>query len=193
MNVDFEVYLLHLADRPLLLLLMLFLVTFLLEDVATTTAALLSAAGFIDIVPAVLVLFLGIVLGDCLLYLAGYWAQNWRQLRDWLQNKTAFKKVANWQRHQVGLILLARFLPGLRLPTYSAMGYLQWSAPVFYLTVVIGVGIWTTTLFSLVYMLGEAALALSGYLQLIAISAIIILGLLLPSVIGRVMQRLQKT
>jgi membrane protein DedA with SNARE-associated domain len=153
---DLYQYLLNFADSEFVLAIVVLLTTFILEDMATSVASLLSVNGYIDPVLAVISLMCGIVLGDLSLYWFGRLARRWAWAKALLAKK-GLKKARGFIGQRVVLaVLLARFVPGMRLPTYSAMGLLSADFRVFALTVVFAVGVWTVTLFTLIYSAGQA-------------------------------------
>lgn len=128
--------------------------TFLLEDAATLFAAMQVAAGALSLPLALLSLYAGIVLGDLGLYGLGRlsathkWAQKLvpqhRQDlgRDWVKGKV------------FALVFVSRFVPGLRLPTYTTLGFLRASFWQFALAAICATLIWTTFLFYISLRLG---------------------------------------
>ena len=70
--------------------------------------------------------------------------------RDWLNSRLA------------RVILVSRFLPGLRLPTYTTCGFLRTSFLVFALTATVATLIWTSLLFSISMKLGHYIMAYLG-------------------------------
>jgi membrane protein DedA with SNARE-associated domain len=104
-----------------------FLATFILEDVAAVGAGLLLATGQISWPAAFLACFLGIWMGDAGLYALARWAgRNWFECSSL---KKFYGKVAEseeWFADRGTLILIfSRLLPGARLPTYLAAGFLR--------------------------------------------------------------------
>jgi membrane protein DedA with SNARE-associated domain len=136
--------------------------TFILEDAATVVTAIQVQAGTIPLEVGLGSLYVGIVLGDMGLYGMGRlaavvpWMERFipprrRDMgRDWLNSRLA--KV----------ILISRFLPGLRLPTYTTCGFLRASFLVFTLTAIVATLIWTSLLFSVSMKLGRYILAYLG-------------------------------
>lgn len=128
--------------------------TFVLEDAATLFAAMQVAAGAIPLPLALLSLYAGIVLGDLGLYGLGRlsathkWAQKMvpqhRQDigRDWVKGKVFI------------MVVVSRFVPGLRLPTYTTLGFLRASFWQFALAAIFATLIWTTGLFYISLRLG---------------------------------------
>ena len=121
--------------------------TFVLEDAATLLAAMQVAAGALSLPLALTSLYAGIVLGDLGLYGLGRlsrthkWAekmvpQHRQDLgRDWVKGKV------------IPLVLVSRFIPGLRLPTYTTLGFLRASFWQFTLAAICATLLWTTGLF----------------------------------------------
>ena len=104
-----------------------FLATFILEDVAAVGAGLLLASGGISWPEAFLACFLGIWMGDAGLYaLARYAGRGWFK-RSSLRRFSA--KVAESERwfaeRGTPILVFSRLIPGARLPTYLAAGFLR--------------------------------------------------------------------
>jgi len=104
-----------------------FCATFVLEDAAAVGAGLLLAARQISWPAAFTACFLGIWLGDVGLYILARFAG-----RQWFENSPLKKHTAkvvrseNWFRERGTLILIfSRAVPGARLPTYLAAGFLR--------------------------------------------------------------------
>ena len=128
--------------------------TFILEDAATLLAAMQVASGNLSLKLALGSLYVGIVLGDLGLYGLGRlsathsWAkrllpQHRRNLgQEWVKGKV------------IPLVLVSRFIPGLRLPTYTTLGFLHASFVQFALAAIIATLIWTSGLFFISLRLG---------------------------------------
>jgi membrane protein DedA with SNARE-associated domain len=151
---DVIMALLGLGSSPLAIALAIVLATFVLEDVATIAAALLAATDTVAPGIALSALFVGIFAGDLGLYGLGAAART----RDWARKLIGERRMAKgraWlRRRYVWALLSARFMPGFRLPTYTASGFLGLPfAP--FAGVAAGAGlIWTTLVFSLVFFFG---------------------------------------
>ncbi|WP_026439495.1 DedA family protein [Acidocella facilis] len=128
--------------------------TFILEDAATLLAAMQVASGGLSLPLALGSLYAGIVLGDLGLYGLGRlsathrWAQRLvpQQRRDlghdWVKTKV------------VPLVLVSRFVPGLRLPTYTTLGFLRAPFLPFALAAIVATLVWTSLLFYISLRLG---------------------------------------
>jgi membrane protein DedA with SNARE-associated domain len=136
--------------------------TFILEDAATIVTAMQVQAGAIPLEIGLFALYVGIVLGDLGLYGMGRlaaivpWMERFipprrRDIgRDWLAGRLAW------------VILVSRFLPGLRLPTYTTCGFLRASFLIFAATAILGTLIWTSLLFGVSMKLGHYIIAYLG-------------------------------
>ena len=128
--------------------------TFVLEDAATVLAAMQAQSGAIAVPVALAALYAGIVLGDLGLYALGAlsarvpWAARLvpphgrRQGREWLEGRV------------FQVVFISRFVPGARLPTYTACGFLGAGWRRFALAAVLATLIWTSLLFGVSLRVG---------------------------------------
>ena len=129
--------------------------TFILEDAATVVAAMQAADSRVSIAVALLSLFIGIVLGDLGLYGLGWLGARVRWLARLLppQRKAMLR---GWLAGRVfKVVFVCRFLPGLRLPTYTTCGFLGVDFRQFTLGAIIATTIWTSLLFGLSLVVGN--------------------------------------
>ncbi len=131
----------------ILTLLGLMLSTLVSEDAACLAAGILVARGDATFAEAVAACLAGIFAGDLLLFLAGRllgpsllgarWARRWL-------SPEAVAEAREWLARQ-GLVavLLSRFTPGLRLPTYFAAGLLGLPAWRFAAALLLASAVWT--------------------------------------------------
>lgn len=134
-----------------------FLTTFVLEDVAAVGAGLLLATGGISWPAAFVACFLGIWMGDAGLYaLARYAGRGWFE-RSSLRRFTA--KVAESERwfseRGTPILIFSRLVPGARLPTYLAAGFLRVPLPRFLLITGVASCVWTVAILFLAQTFGE--------------------------------------
>jgi membrane protein DedA with SNARE-associated domain len=168
---DFPALISTFSDQPLLLGLTLFGATFIVEDVATVAAGVLVARTGADPVAAVLGVILGTAAGDLALYALGRWGAETRLGRK-LRARPDVRRTEAWIAGRVlTLTFAARFMPGFRLPIFTASGLV--AAPLALVAAIIALTtpIWTGALFALARCAGEA-----GASQLV--SAALPLGLL---------------
>ena len=137
------------AHHPLLEALAIIAGTFVLEDAATILAAAQVQEGMIPTPLALGALYIGIVLGDLGLYGLGRLAAAVPWARR-LVPPEARRRSQAWLGRRVGrVVFVSRFLPGARLPTYTACGFLGASFGRFAAAAVGATLIWTPLLFSL--------------------------------------------
>lgn len=137
-------------------LLVIALATFLSEDLTCIGTGALIASGKIQFIPGVLACIAGILVGDLLLYFAGRLfgrpIVRWRPIRRLLTDEK-MDRASQWLSNRgAGVIILSRFTPGLRLPTYIAAGLLKTRFWTFALYFLLAAVIWTPA------MVGAAAL-----------------------------------
>ena len=152
------VLLLLAGQQPLLQAGAIVLGTFILEDAATVIAAMQVQNGTVAVDVALGSLFVGIVVGDVGLYGLGRlsagvpWVarllpeRRQEAIRAWLEGKV-FK-----------VVLISRFLPGLRLPTYTTCGFLGADLRQFILAAVVATTCWTSFLFGVSLWVGQVLL-----------------------------------
>ena len=138
------------------------LLTFLQEDVPTVGAALLAGAGHLSWPAGLLGCFLGIWVGDALLYLLARGVGRPLLERSWSKrffDPAAVARSGRWFAAKgPWLLLSSRFVPGTRLPTYHAAGFLRLPFERFLLVTGMAVAVWTVGLFLLARALGPEIL-----------------------------------
>lgn len=169
-----------LTQNPWILSLLVILATFILEDAATSAASLLSVNNFLPVQMAISALIIGIVIGDIALYMTGYFGKNSQRIQKFLEKKQLKSTGVFLHKNTIATIISARFIPGLRLPTYVAMGLFEVSFQKFIITVLLAVTSWTAILFILIYTAGTFTDDLSGNYKIVAILSIFICVIGLP-------------
>jgi len=110
-------------------LFLLALVTLLSEDLACVVAGVLAARGSIPLMPAIVACYLGIAVGDQLLYLLGRTAGRALVTRipiRWILPPERLELACEWFRtNGMKVVLTSRLLPGTRFPVYLAAGILR--------------------------------------------------------------------
>jgi len=103
---------------------------------------------------------IGIYFGDLLLYFAGRFIGRpilrWRPLRRLLTNEQLDAASLWLEKRGAGVVILRRFTPGLRLPTYVAAGLLKtrfWSFSLYFLLAAV---LWTPVLVGAAALLGKS-------------------------------------
>jgi len=96
------------------------------EDVSLVTGGYLSYVGAAGFVPMLAVAFAGILAGDLLIFLAGRRYGSDLAESGWCSRFFSAQKRCRveqyFERHGDGLVVAARFLPGLRAVTYFVVG-----------------------------------------------------------------------
>lgn len=135
--------------------------TFVSEDGACVTAGLLVAKGDASFAVAAGGSLFGIFVGDLLLFLAGRLVGR-AALRvapfRWMIRAGEVGRSSEWfERRGPAVILLSRFLPGTRVPTYFAAGLLETSFPKFTLYFLLAAAVWAPLVVGLASALGAGA------------------------------------
>jgi membrane protein DedA with SNARE-associated domain len=138
------------------------LLTLVQEDLPAVSAALLAAAGTLRWQTGFLGVFLGIWMGDALLYLIARGVGRGLLQRSWAARFLDPAAVARSERWFAAkgtwLLVSSRFVPGTRLPTYLAAGFLRLSFGRFLLATGAAVGAWTCGIFLLAKAFGPELL-----------------------------------
>jgi membrane protein DedA with SNARE-associated domain len=135
--------------------------TLLSEDATCVAAGLLVARGDASFAVAAGGSLFGIFFGDMLLFLAGRFVGR-PALRvapfKWFVRAGDVVRSSEWFEHRgPAVILLSRFLPGTRVPTYFAAGLLETSFIKFSLYFLLAAAVWTPLVVGLAATLGASA------------------------------------
>ena len=189
MAADDASFLLALGSSPMMIACAIFLATFVLEDVATAGAAFLAAEGTIPSSLALTALFAGIFLGDLALFAAGRAAHAVPWIHRWV-GETRLAQGQAWlgKRYTLSLVA-ARFVPGMRLPTFVASGFLHLPFRTFLVVTLLAAFAWTTLAFTAIYMFGVAAAATLGPWRWTAALVLIALVIAGPRLAARLLAR----
>jgi membrane protein DedA with SNARE-associated domain len=183
------------AGDPWIVAVLLSGATFILEDPATVGGAILSSEGVIHPMGALAALYVGIVLGDLGLYGLGWLGARNRRVQHFLEHKRVAKAGAWMGERLIGTIVTSRFIPGMRLPVYTACGLFGLSFKRFVLTVLVAVAVWTTVLFYAIYYFGVAVMEDLGAWRWAVAAGLVIAIILLPRLVRRLVgtRRLPET
>lgn len=163
----------------------IFLATFILEDVATVGAAILAAEGVLPPSLALAALFAGIFLGDLSLFALGRLARSSPRAQAFVGSERLDRGRAWLQRRYILALVTARFIPGMRLPTFAASGFLNLPFRTFLLVTVIAAFVWTTGMFTLIFVFGVATAEALGPWRWVAAAALVTLALTGPHLVHR--------
>jgi membrane protein DedA with SNARE-associated domain len=184
---DFTSFLGSAAGSPPLEMSVIILGTFILEDAATLLAAMQVAAGAVSLPLALISLYAGIILGDLGLYGVGRLSAHNRWARRLVPQRRRDMGHQWVSRRVIPAVLVARFVPGLRLPTYTTFGFLHAPFVPFALTATGATLLWTSGLFFVSLKLGHLML---HYLGPWRWAGFAVLGILIL-VAGRIGTRMQ--
>jgi membrane protein DedA with SNARE-associated domain len=137
-----------------------FVATFILEDVATVGAGLLLALGSVTWATAFWACFLGIWSGDAGLYaLARIGGRRWFEKSRWHRFGTKVDQSEQWfTRRGIPILIFSRMLPGARLPTYLAAGFLRVPLKRFLWVTGVASFIWTIAILGVTRLAGPEIL-----------------------------------
>ena len=141
---------------PAVIAIVLALTTLLLEDLAIAAGVAQATQGLVSWPLSLAAVGGGIALGDLGLYGVGLAATR----VPWLRRRYLGQKSL-WAREQIvqrlgSAVVLARVVPGLRLATYTASGFVRVPLLPFSAWVLLAVTLWTTGLYGLSAAIGEA-------------------------------------
>ncbi len=159
--------------------------TFFLEDAAIFYAALLATTGMIAPHLAFCVMFAGIYLGDLGLYLLGAAARHYAFARS-LIGEARIAQADSWiGHHALQALIVARAVPGTRLPVYAASGFLRVPFTLFALATAGASLAWTSALFAAIYAFGMHAAELFGEFKYLVGGAVALTALCVPLLMKR--------
>lgn len=159
------------------------LTTLLVEDLAIAAGAAVAAQGLLSWPLSFAAVAFGIAAGDLLLYAAGLAALRWPALRRRWGGERALPLRTALQQRLASAVLLARVIPGLRLFTYTACGWLRVPLLPFTAWVLLAVALWTAGLYALSAAVGEALMRAWGLPAPLAVALpIVVLALAVPAV-----------
>jgi membrane protein DedA with SNARE-associated domain len=135
------------AGTPLLLALVLFGATFVAEDIATIAAGIVVAKLDAPPASALIAVILGTAIGDLALYATGRWGRDTR-LGIRLRKRPDVRRAEQWvAARALWLVFTARFMPGFRLPVFTASGLVSAPALPVAASIAVTTPVWTTALF----------------------------------------------
>jgi membrane protein DedA with SNARE-associated domain len=181
-----------LADHSLLFQAMVIMIgTFFLEDAATIIAAMQAQQGALSIPLALASPCLGIILGDLGLYGLRRLSAHVPRM-DRLMSRCRKEAIRAWLRgHIFKLVLICRFVPGMRLPTYTICGFIGADWRPFTLAVLAATACWTSLLFTISLKLGQFLMVHLGTWRCIGRAGFIAFIILAPRAVAAGVQKVQ--
>ena len=132
------------------------------EDLALIGAGLLVSKDILGLGPALGACYIGLVGGDCVIYLLGRFlgtpALRKRPLRWFISQKKVDKQARRFKENMFKLVFTSRFIPGARVAFYFAAGVLRTGFFRFTLYQSIAALVWTPILVGLAALFGETFL-----------------------------------
>lgn len=166
--------------------------TLVSEDLTCIGAGVMVAQGRIDFAAAALACFLGIFIGDVLLFLAGRYlgrAALARAPLKWFVRRDDVERSSAWfNRQGIAVIAASRFVPGMRLPTYFAAGLLNTNLLRFSVYFFLAAIVWTPLLVGLSSLFGAAAINSALLARQNALVQVVVAGLALYVVVKLAIQ-----
>lgn len=143
------------VDSTVLLPLAIILCAFLIEDLATVIVGVLAADGIISVPAALLFLYIGIFIGDMVLYSLGVLARTHQRLAHYIDHDFT-APFRSWLGNRYALTVFSgHFIPGLRLTTYLASGFFRYPLRTYIPMAIAGGLFLEITLFSISYWFGS--------------------------------------
>lgn len=158
------------ADRPLLLTFAIVIATFGSEDAATVAVGVLASQALVSVETALIALLIGTISGDIGLHLIGRFARRFRWCARIAQNPAAARAARSLVDNAVAALVIARFVPGTRLPVYVGSGLAQVPAVKASLVIAGASMIWTPALFAFAMLGGLTASRSPGTLTVILLA-----------------------
>lgn len=143
------------AGSAALLALLIVVGVIFLEDTTVVVVGMLAADGLLSIPFALSSLYAGVVIGDIGLYCLGRLAGTHPRLAHYVDHDFTAPFRVWLETRFVLTVFSARFIPGARLPAYTASGFFRSPLSVFLLTTISATAIWTTFLFFASYLFGN--------------------------------------
>lgn len=159
--------------------------TFVLEDAATVLAAMDVQVGRVTLAVALAALYAGIVLGDLGLYGMGRLSARVPWAARMMPPERLRDGAAMLGAHLVKVVFVSRFLPGARLPTYTACGYLGVDFTRFALSAVGATLIWTSLLFGVSMRVGRLIMEHLGAWRWVGVAGFVLTLLLAARLAAR--------
>ena len=143
--------------------LVIFLMTFAHEDAAILAAAFSTVEHQLPVWMAYVSVYLGIVVGDLLIYGLGHLAQK----NAWLRSRIIGPKVERiklWlENHLVRVLVLCRITPGLLFPTFVACGWFRIPFARFATVSILAGAVYSSIVLTIVILFGDLVLNHLGF------------------------------
>ena len=173
--------------------LVLALTTLLLEDLAIAAGVALATHGAISWTLSLVAVGVGIAAGDVGLYVFGLAATRVPLLKRRFVGAPSERARSHIEQRLPTAVLLARVIPGLRLATYSACGFVRVPLLPFTAWVVVAVTLWTVGLYAVSVALGQTLARSLGLPPAVAVALpVVALAVLVPMLRKKTRPRSQR-
>ncbi|HCR52143.1 TPA: hypothetical protein DIV48_00660 [Candidatus Kaiserbacteria bacterium] len=153
------------VDSTVLLSLTIVLCAFFLEDLTTVVVGVLAADGIISAPLAFLSIYVGILIGDTVLYSLGWLARTHPRLAHYIDHDLT-APMRSWLQNRYALTVLSgHFVPGLRFTTYVASGFFRFPLRTYIPMAIAGGLVLLTVLFTASYWFGSITSGWVGHLR----------------------------
>jgi membrane protein DedA with SNARE-associated domain len=169
------------------------LTTLLLEDLAIAAGVALAAQGAISWALSLGAVSGGIAAGDVGLYAFGLAATRMPALRRRYVGARSEWARGHLVRRLPFAVMLARVIPGLRLATYSACGFVRVPLLPFTAWVLVAVTLWTAGLYAVSVALGQVLVHTLGVPPAVAVALPIVTLAVVVPLLRKSRQRSQRT
>ena len=153
----------------------IFFLTFIHEDAAILAAAFSRVEHQLPLPMAYLSVYLGIVVGDLLIYGLGHMAQR----NAWLKSKIIgprVEKLRQWlESNMVHVLVICRITPGLLFPTFVACGWFKLSFKRFAVVSILSGAIYSSIVLTIVIFFGKLVLEHLGVWSWGVVLAVVVL------------------
>ena len=164
---------------PLLVYISVFFGPFVQEDAAVFAAAGLAANGVRQTIPLFLTILAGLILSDIWKYWIGWAALKNPKARAYAEREQVVTMSDKVRSNLIKTLLVGRFVPLARIPTYVACGYLRIPYWKFCLGIAFTAILYVAAVFTLVHFLGQImGEQLKWVLPILALVVLAIIGLL---------------
>ena len=181
-EIDIISILQSIINQPMLFVFFIVIITFILEDLAIAATAIITAQNDMAVYIPLFALFTGIMIGDIGLYGIGKYSSKITFLKRFVDHDKVQKTKDAIDKNLMLAIFIARFIPSMRLPTYTAIGAFNISFKRFCLIIFIAVGLWSSLVFYLFYRFGNIAEEMLGDFKWYGLGGAIILFLVIPKI-----------
>ncbi|AQU86620.1 hypothetical protein B0W47_03115 [Komagataeibacter nataicola] len=170
---------------PIMQALAIIVGTFILEDAATILTAMQVRTGHVALWVALVALYIGIVVGDMGLYGMGRLAALWPPARRWITLPGGAREGKWFDRNVFRIVFISRFVPGARLPLYTACGFFHARFGLFCVAAIAATLIWTTMLFLVSLQVGQFLIDHLGTWKWAGMGGFVLTILLISRMIAR--------